>query len=263
MSSLVIADQDGVRRISLNRPQVKNAMNEAMIAELHEAFSKIPADIRLVVFNGEGDFFCAGGDLNWMKDSIHKSATENEADAKKLGQMLRAIDECEVPVLTFVQGGAFGGGVGLVACSDIVVADTSAVFSLSEVKLGLIPATIGPLVLRKIGVSAARRLYLSGMRFSADQANSINLVHEVVSKEKFEERLSFYLKEFSSSGPEAVKIAKSLIRDLSSGKLWQKDIAEETSQLLAKVRVDDEAQEGISAFFEKRKASWRRDLKIS
>src|SRR5690606_19630752 len=160
--------------------------------------TKQKPDLRALVLSGEGDFFCAGGDLNWMKSSVEKTQTENQADARELGKMIRALDECPVPVICLVKGGAFGGGVGLVAASDIVIAEEKAQFSLSEVKLGLIPATIGPLVMRKIGISEARRLYLTGLRFDAKEALRIHLIHHSVSIQEFDDLLVKYLKELET-----------------------------------------------------------------
>ena len=246
--------------VSLHRPEVKNAMNVEMMEELTTIFSSIDADLRVVVLRGSGDFFCAGGDLHWMKSSVTKSKSENEADALKLAKMIRTLDECPIPVLTQVKGGAFGGGVGLVAASDVVIAEEGATFSLSEVKLGLIPATIGPLVMRKIGVSEARRLYLTGKRFSAKDAKDIHLVHEVVPSGSMFSVTQDYLKELSSSGPKAVRRAKSLIREIQGVSLWSPDISETTSLVLSEIRVGAEAQTGIQAFLERKSAPWKKDL---
>ncbi len=254
---LLIETKNAVRTISLNRPDVKNAMDAATIAELTDAFRSIEPEIRAVVLKGAGDFFCAGGDIQWMKDSRNLSESENRKDALKLAQMIRAVDECPVPVLTLVKGGAFGGGVGLVAVSDIVIAEENAIFSLSEVKLGLIPATIGPVVMRKIGLSQARKLYLTGMRFSAILAKEIGLVHDVVPASSLQSVLQHYLTELSSSAPQAVRVAKQLIRDTMGHRLWQATIMEETSEVLSTIRVGPEAQEGLSAFFEKRAPQWK------
>ncbi|TVQ80727.1 MAG: enoyl-CoA hydratase/isomerase family protein [Bradymonadales bacterium] len=258
--TIQIEDRELVRHIVLNRPEFKNAMNEVMIQELADCFKKLPQTVRVVVLKGSGDFYCAGGDLNWMKSSVEKSVEENREDALKLGKMLRFVNECPIPVMSIVKGGAFGGGVGLVAASDIVIADERAKFSLSEVKLGLIPATIGPIVMRKIGISQARRLYLTGLRFTSQEAKAMGLVHESVPASSILSVTNEYLREFESSGPEAVRTAKSLIFRLQSGSLWNEDISESTSELLSKVRVGDEAQEGISAFLEKRQAKWRHKL---
>lgn len=260
METLKAKIQNNVIYLTLNRPQVKNAMNELMIQELKEYFSKFNPEARAFVVRGAEGFFCAGGDLNWMKSSQTKSKEENEADAKELGKMLRAMDECPIPIISVVEGGAFGGGVGLVAASDIVIAENSALFSLSEVKLGLIPATIGPIVMRKIGLSQARRLYLTGLRFSAREAKLIQLVHNVCEAGKLQESVELYLKAISNSGPKAIRRAKSLIKGLMGESLWREDVSESTSKVLSEVRVGEEAQEGISAFLEKRKASWTTQL---
>lgn len=261
MKTLKTNFKNSIFHCELNRTDVRNAMNAEMIGELYQIFSSIDKNCRALVLSGAGNFFCAGGDLNWMKSSKEKSVQENEEDTLKLAKMLRALDECPVPVICLVKGGAFGGGVGLVACSDIVIADELALFSLSEVRLGLIPATIGPFVMRKIGMSQARRLYTTGHRFSASLAKDIGLVHETVSSSNFDGPLQEYLNDLSMSGPLAVKKAKALVRELMSGSLWDSDISEKTSKLLSEVRVGDEAQEGMLAFFEKRKASWVRELK--
>ena len=243
--------------MTLNRPEVKNAMTVEMMDEMREAIESVSHSIRAVVIKGAGEFFCAGGDLNWMKSSIQKSKKENEADALKLAKMIRALDECPVPVITQVKGGAFGGGVGVVAASDIVIAEENAMFSLSEVKLGLIPATIGPLVMRKIGLSEARRLYLTGKRFSAKEAKAIHLVHEVVPAGSLLSVTNDYLRELESSGPEAVRTAKKLIREMMGTDLWKNDIAETTSRILSEIRIGPEAQSGMDAFFNRKPAPWK------
>jgi methylglutaconyl-CoA hydratase len=246
--------------LTLKRPDVKNCMNAEMMTEIRESISHIDSDIRAVVVKGAGEFFCAGGDLNWMKSSLTKSKQENEKDALNLAKMIRALDECPVPVITQVKGGAFGGGVGLVAASDIVIADENALFSLSEVKLGLIPATIGPIVMRKIGVSEARRLYLTGRRFSAKEAKALHLIHEVVPSSSILSVTNDYLRELESSGPQAVRTAKKLIRDMMGHELWQEDVAEKTSKILSEIRIGAEAQEGMNAFLSRRAPNWKASL---
>jgi len=256
-------EKNAVLEVRLNRPEVKNAMSAEVMVQLTSIFKSVPSSARVIVLHGEGEFFCAGGDLNWMKSALQKTQLENEADARTLAGMIMAIDECPIPVISLVKGGAFGGGVGLVAASDIVISEDDALFSLSEVKLGLIPATIGPLVMRKIGVSQARRLYLTGMRFSAAEAKSIGLIHELVKKGELVSKLADYLKEFSSSGPEAVRYAKKLIRELQGFDLWKPEIADQTSVILSKIRVGQEAQEGVGAFLERRKPSWSQKIEWS
>ena len=257
---IIVEEKKNVLTITLNRPDVKNAMNAEMMTEIRNIFGGLKADVRAVVLRGAGEFFCAGGDLQWMKSSITKSQKENEADALNLAKMIRAIDECPVPVITQVKGGAFGGGVGLVAASDVVIAAENTIFSLSEVKLGLIPAIIGPVVMRKIGVSQARRLYLTGKRFSAPIAREIGLIHEVVALASITAVTNDYLNELSTAGPKAVRVAKKLIRETMGESLWRSDVSESTSKVLSEVRVGEEAQEGMKAFFEKRKASWKQAL---
>lgn len=262
MSVLKTELQNQVLYVWLQRPEVKNCLSIDLIRQIRQCFEGLDASVRVVVLRGSEKFFCAGGDLNWMKSAQTKAPQENESDALELAKMVRAVDECPVPVMSLVEGGAFGGGVGLVAASDIVLAEETALFALSEVKLGLIPATIGPLVMRKVGVSEARRLYLTGQRFSALEAQRIHLVHEVTPADgkSLEASLEKYLKELSSSGPQAARTAKSLIRELQRGDLWKDDVSEETSKILSKIRVQDEAKEGIAAFLEKRKPQWSSKL---
>ncbi len=255
-----VEQRGNVQFLTLNRPDVKNAMNAEMMTEIRNALSNIRSDDRALVIKGAGDFFCAGGDLNWMKSSIQKSPSENEADTLNLALMIRALDECPIPVITQVKGGAFGGGVGLVAASDIVLADETAKFSLSEVKLGLIPATIGPVVMRKIGVSEARRLYLTGKRFGALEARSMHLVHEVVPASTLHSVTQDYLRELETSGPEAVRTGKKLIREIMGEPLWKEDVSEKTSKILSKIRIGAEAQEGMKAFLERQSPPWKKPL---
>lgn len=257
---LEIKNQKNSLHICLNRPKIKNAMNAEMIEEIRFYFCDLKENIRVVLVKGNGDFFCAGGDLHWMKSSIEKSEKENEEDALNLARMIRAVDECPVPVITQVKGGAFGGGVGLVAASDIVIAEEMAQFSLSEVKLGLIPATIGPLVMRKIGISEARRLYLTGKRFSATEAKAMHLIHEVVPAGSIHSVTQDYLREFETAGPQAVRTAKKLIRETMGSGLWDPAISEKTSKILSQVRIGKEAQAGMKAFLEKKPPSWKQPI---
>jgi methylglutaconyl-CoA hydratase len=261
MKTLEIEQKASVLWVSLARPEVKNAMSAEMMVELRKTFEGISEDIRAVVLRGKGDFFCAGGDIHWMKSSAQKTPEENEADTLTLARMVRAVDECPVPVITQVKGGAFGGGVGLVAASDLVIAEESALFSLSEVKLGLIPATIGPLVMRKIGVSEARRFYLTGKRFSAAEAKHIHLVHELVPAGSLLTVTNDILRDLETSGPLAVREAKALIRSMQGMDLWKPEISETTSKVLSRIRVGAEAQEGLAAFLERRSPSWKGSLR--
>lgn len=260
MSMIITERKNSVLYVTLNRPDVKNAMNADMIKALFECFNSIHSLDRAVVLRGAGEFFCAGGDLQWMKSSKTKTLAENQADALELAKMIRAVDDCPVPVITQVKGGAFGGGVGLVAASDIVMAEETAMFSLSEVKLGLIPAVIGPIVMRKIGYSEARRFYLTGMRFPSPVARHLHLIHEIAPASTFLSVTNHYLNEIASSGPQAVRLAKTSIKEVLAQRLWDLSLSEETSKTLSEIRVGAEAQEGMAAFFEKRAPQWKTPL---
>ncbi|MBA3725125.1 MAG: enoyl-CoA hydratase/isomerase family protein [Armatimonadetes bacterium] len=252
MSSLLVSQSDGVAHISLNRPDVRNAFDDMLITELTEAFRTV--DARAVVLAGEGKVFCAGGDLNWMRRSIGYTEQQNLDDARKLAEMFRAIDECPCAVIGRVQGAAYGGGVGLASVCDIVVADTEARFCFSEVKLGLAPAVISSFALRKIGVSAARRYFLSAEIIDAETARGIGLAHEVVPLGQMDAAVSKLVESLMRAGPQAVREAKSLMRTLLD--VSPKDALEVSAEAIARLRVSPEGQEGVSAFLEKRKPSW-------
>jgi methylglutaconyl-CoA hydratase len=234
-----------VLRVTLARPERRNAFDTALIAELTEAFADV-GDARAVVLAGEGESFCAGADVEWQRASIDLSFDENVEDAMRLYRVCEAIDRCPAPVVSRVQGYALGGGSGLVACSDVAVAARDAVFGLSEVKLGIIPAVISPFVLPKIGAHA-RRYFLTGERFDADTALRIGLVHELA--DDLDTAIEGIVAELLTSGPGAVREAKRLIRERPMG--------EDTAQIAARLRSGEEGQEGLRAFLEKRNPSWR------
>jgi methylglutaconyl-CoA hydratase len=245
MSALRI-DRDGeVLRIAMARPERRNAFDAALIDELAAAFVDVD-DVRCVVLSGDGPSFSAGADVEWMRSSVDLTFDENVADALRLRAMLEAIDSCPAPVVARVQGHALGGGCGLVACSDIVVAEPGAQFAFSEVKLGIVPAVISPFALAKIGPSAARRYFVTGERFSADVALRIGLVHEVA--DDLDAAIGGVVRELLSAGPEAARAAKELARAPLS--------AEETAKRIAAHRTSPEGQEGLRAFLEKRAPSW-------
>ena len=246
MSALRHERHDGVLRITMQRPDRRNAFDAALIAELTEAFDDA-GDARVVVLAGDGPSFSAGADVEWMRASVELSYDENVADALRLRAMLDAIDRCPAPVVARVQGHALGGGAGLVACSDVVVAEPSAQFAFSEVKLGIVPAVISPFALAKIGSSAARRYFLTGERFDAATALRIGLVHELA--DDLDAAVHAVLGELRSAGPDAARSAKALARAPRS--------AEETAQLIAAHRTSAEGQEGLRAFLEKRPPSWK------
>jgi methylglutaconyl-CoA hydratase len=238
-------ERDGpVYRVTLAKPDRRNAFDAELIAAITEAFSGV-GDARAVVLTGEGPAFCAGADVEWQRSSIDLSFDENVEDAMRLYEMCAAVDSCPAPVLAAVQGFALGGGSGLVACSDIVVAAPDAVFGFTEVRLGIIPAVISPFVLPKIG-AYARRYFLTGERFDAETALRIGLVHGIVGDPAAEvDRLAG---EILRGGPEAVRAAKQLIRKRPDGL--------ETARIAADRRTSDEGQEGLRAFLERRRASF-------
>ena len=245
MSALRIERDDHVLRVTLAKPERRNAFDAALIAELTEAFADV-GDARAVVLAGEGESFCAGADIEWQRSAIDLSFDENVEDALRLYRMCEAIDHCPAPVLARVQGYALGGGSGLVACADIAIAADDAGFGFSEVKLGIIPAVISPFVLPKIGAHA-RRYFLTGERFDAETALRIGLVHEVTGN--LDAACDHVLAELLSSGPQAVREAKRLIRERPEG--------DATAQVAARLRTGEEGQEGLRAFLERRSPGWR------
>jgi methylglutaconyl-CoA hydratase len=245
VSGLRIERDGGVLRITISRPERRNAFDASLIAELTEAFSDV-GDARAVVLAGEGESFCAGADVEWQRASIDLSFDENVEDAMRLYRMCETIDSCPAPVVARVQGYALGGGSGLVACADIAIAGRDAVFGFSEVKLGIIPAVISPFVLPRIGAHA-RRYFLTGERFDAETALRIGLVHELA--DDLDGAVDRVVGEVLTAGPHAVREAKRLIREHPPG--------EETAQIAARLRSGDEGQEGLRAFLERRTPSWR------
>jgi enoyl-CoA hydratase/carnithine racemase len=242
VGGLRIERDDRVLRVTLTRPERRNAFDAALIAELTEAFADV-GDACAVVLAGEGQAFCAGADVEWQRSSIDLSFEENVADAHRLYRMCETIDRCPAPVVARIQGYALGGGSGLAACSDIAIAATDAVFGFSEVKLGIIPAVISPFVLPKIGAHA-RRYFLTGERFAAQTALRIGLVDEVA--DNLDAAVERVVSELLSSGPNAVREAKRLIRERPEG--------EETAQIAARMRTSEEGQERLRAFLDRRTA---------
>jgi methylglutaconyl-CoA hydratase len=248
--SALRAERDGpVYRVTLARPERRNAFDAALIAELTDAFAHV-GDARVVVLSGQGESFCAGADVEWQRSSIDLSYDENVEDAMRLYEMCEAIDTCPAAVVARVHGYALGGGSGLVACSDIAVAAPEATFGFTEVRLGIIPAVISPFVLPKIGASAARRYFLTGERFDAETARLIGLVHAVADDP--EALVNDLTRELLRSGPDAIRAAKLLIGQRPTG------IA--TARIAAERRTSDEGQEGLRAFLERRRASFVDEL---
>jgi enoyl-CoA hydratase/carnithine racemase len=240
-------ERDGdVLRVTLARPDRRNAFDAALIAELASAFVDV-GRARAVVLAGEGPSFCAGADVEWMRSSVDLSHDENVADAMALRRMLEAVDGCPAPVICRVQGHALGGGAGLVACADVVVAAPDAVFAFSETKLGIVPAVISPFALAKIGPSWARRLFPTGERFGAELALRIGLVHEVA--EDLDAAVDRIVGELRTAGPRAARAAKRLVLDAPLD-------GPETAQRIAERRASEEGQEGLRAFLERRRPGW-------
>jgi methylglutaconyl-CoA hydratase len=246
MSALRIERAGAVLRVTMARPERRNAFDASLIAELTRAFADV-GEARAVVLAGDGPSFSAGADVDWMRSSVELSYDENVADALRLREMLVAIDSCPAPVVARVQGHALGGGCGLVACCDIVVAERDAQFAFSEAKLGIVPAVISPFALAKIGSSAARRYFVTGERFAAGVALQIGLVQEVV--DDLDAAVDAVVAELLTAGPKAARAAKELARRPHS--------ARETAERIAVHRTSDEGQEGLRAFLEKRAPGWR------
>ena len=256
MPSILTSREGPVLRLTLHRPDVRNAFDEELIAALTSAAAEAADDhtLRAVVLTGSGKTFCAGADIGWMSKAIAYTQRENLSDAEDLSRLLERLDTLALPLVGRVHGAALGGGVGLAAVCDIVIAAEDAVFALSEVKLGIVPAVVAPYVLRKIGVSAARELFLTGARFSAARAKEIGLVHEVVPAGDLDAAIGRRLAEILSAGPKAVGIAKALIREIAGAN--PRDVIGLTTNTIASQRVSEEGQEGLRAFLEKRKPHW-------
>jgi len=249
--------RDGpVEYVTLNRPEVRNAFNEHVIAELVRWAEEMqdPRGVRVVVLRGAGKAFCAGADIEWMARTVRYTKEQNVEDAEAAARMFSALDGLPLPLIGRVQGAALGGGAGLAAVCDVVVAEDRAVFGFTEVKLGILPAVISPFALAKIGRAAARELFLTGSRFSALRAREIGLVHAVVPESELDAAVATYVGEFLSAGPEAIAAAKALIRDVYGRSV--EAARPITANALAARRVSAEGQEGLTAFLEKRKPSW-------
>ena len=254
-------DDSGVVHLTLNRPKVHNAFNDELITELTALLKTAAGEkrIRALVLSGKGKSFSAGADLNWMQKAADYSPEENQADADRLAAMLHTLDNFPVPTVVAVNGATFGGGVGLVASCDIALASDRALFSLSEVRLGLIPATIGPFVVNAIGQRSARRYFLTGERFDATTAARIGLIHDVVPHSDLAEATNAVVKEILSGGPQSQIAAKALLSRLRD-KNDEEDPAIWTARLIAEIRTTDEAKRGISAFLTKTPPPWQSKL---
>ena len=246
----------GVEYLTLNRPDVRNAFNDEVIAELTAwaAGAREDRSLRAVVLAGAGTVFSAGADANWMARMVAYSHEENLADARRMAEMFDALDTLPAAVIGRIQGAALGGGAGLAAICDLVVADQEAVFGFTETKLGILPAVISPFAVRKIGISAARELFLTAARFSAARARDLGLVHAVVPERSLDEAVDGYVRELLTSAPQAIAGAKKMIAAVAHQ--LPAEVARLTAETIARHRVSDEGQAGMKAFLEKRRAPW-------
>jgi len=260
--TLEIAKLNSVAIVWMNRPEIRNAVNDTMIAELTAAFRALDKDagVRAVVLAGHGTAFCAGADLNWMKKMAGYSFEENRRDALGLAQMLHALHMLSKPTIARVHGPAFAGGMGLLAACDIAVASQDAEFCLSEVKLGLVPSTISPYVLAAMGERAAQRYFLTAERFSAAEAYRIGLVQEITLAAELDAKINEILGQLVQAGPASLAATKELIRAVARRPLDSK-LIEDTAARIAKARASDEGKEGVRSFLEKRKPAWHPEAK--
>lgn len=254
---------DEIFRVTMSRPEVHNAFNEHLIADLSHCYREIarqtdgPDPLRVVVFTGEGKSFSAGADLNWMRKMVDYTFEENMEDSMALAELMHLIYTCPVPTIARVNGAAIGGGVGLLSACDFVVASDRATFSLSEVKLGIVPACIAPYVIGRVGQRAAREFFLTGERFNAKKALEIGLVNRVAPHDELDEAIGELAERLITSGPQALKMAKDLIREVPG--MSPDTYKKYTAEMIARLRISDEGQEGMRAFFEKRKPAWAQD----
>ena len=254
---LLVGHGDAVATVTLARSESRNALNAGLIGELTQCMRDLADDgsVRVVVLTGEGDFFCAGADIGYMRETAGFSYDENLEDARRLAAMFGAVDGCPKPVVARVRGAAIGGGIGLVAAADVAVAEEGTVFAFSEVRLGISPATVAPFVLRKFGFSPARALFLTGVRFDADRAAEIGLVHEVIASGDLDAAVQEKVAQLLAAGPEASAATKALLRELRDA--GSGEATEITSRRIAELRTGEEGQEGLGAFLEKREPEWR------
>lgn len=259
METIEIVFKDEVAQIYLNRPQIHNAFNEVMLNELIQVFQDLHqrmGEIRVVTLTGRGKSFCAGADLHWMKKMIDFSYEENLKDSYQVSQCMHLLYTLPMPTIARVNGAAIGGGMGLVAASDVVIAQEDAVFSLSEVKLGLVPACISPYVIKRAGESKCREFFLSGERISASKALSAGLINQAVPLSELDKTVQKWTERFLKNGPEALSVCKELLEKVPGMSLEQ--AKEYTAEVISKLRISKEGQEGMKAFLEKRKPEWRK-----
>ena len=247
---------DRVARVTFNRPEIHNAFNATVITEMQQVFNEIEKDdnIRVVVLTGAGKSFCAGADLNWMRSVVNQSFEQNLAESNALAELFNSMYSCKRPIIGRINGAAIGGGTGFVAVCDIAIAARSAVFSFSEVKIGVVPACIGPYVIKKIGEGKTRELFITGERMNAERAHEVGLVNRVVDDDQLDSEVDKLIKFILSSGPEAVAMAKRLIGEVPA--MTPEQFKPYTAEMIARLRLSDEGQEGMDAFLNKRKPRW-------
>jgi methylglutaconyl-CoA hydratase len=257
--TIVFSTEDKIARVVFNRPEVHNAFNSKMIGEIADAFEKIRSDesVRMVILTGKGKSFCAGADINWMREIIAYSYEQNLEESLQLAEVLHKIYALPKPTIAMVNGTAIGGGNGFLSACDISVASEEAKFGLSEVKIGLVPAAISPYVMRRIGESKAREYFLTGKRISARKALEIGLVNEVVPQDQLEETVQDIADLLLTSGPEAIAACKELIDKTT--RMNFEEVKKFTAEMIANLRISPEGQEGMAAFLEKRKPKWMKD----
>jgi len=256
-ATLDVTRQGPVARVYLNRPDVRNAFNDAVIAELTVAFRDLGADpaLRAIVLGGHGKAFCAGADLNWMRTMAGYSWEQNRADAQALADMLWAVYSCPLPVVGRVHGDCYAGGLGLAAACDVLVAVDGIQFCLSEARLGLLPATIGPYVVRALGAQASRRYFTTAERFASAEAHRLGFVHELCSADELDDKVNAIVQTLLANGPAAVKACKRLVQDVA-GQPLTAELREDTARRIADIRASAEGREGVQAFLQKRSPSW-------
>lgn len=246
-----------VAEVWLNRPDVRNAFNDQVIAELTAVFRDLSADpqLRVVLLAAHGKAFCAGADLNWMRAMAGYSWDQNRADAQKLADMLWTLDQCPVPIVARIQGDCYAGGMGLACVSDVLVANDNVTFCLSEARLGLLPATISPYVIRAMGPQQSRRYMVTAERFSATQAHAMGMVHELVGPDALDAKVAEIVNTLVANGPAAVRACKKLVQDVA-GREIDAGLRDETARRIADIRASDEGREGIASFLNKRAPNW-------
>ena len=259
MTTTLDIGRDGtVARVFLNRPEVRNAFNDTVIAELTAAFRELSADssLRAIVLGGHGKAFCAGGDLNWMRAMADYSWEQNRADAQGLADMLWTLYTCPHPLVGRVHGDCYAGGLGLASVCDVLVAADGMHFCLSEARLGLLPATIGPYVVRALGEQASRRYFITAERFGAAEAHRLGFVHELATPETIDTRVDAIVQMLVTNGPAAVRASKRLVKDLA-GQPLTPELRADTARRIADIRASDEGREGVQSFLNKRAPSWQ------